>query len=234
MNEQEITRCISKKLITQNNHTDSTFMGAEVTSCSIEPQGVVKATVNQLNGVVGFDRYDPTWQGEVDLHLETTDGEGSSYNYINNYKVEFRGIGFEEPYEIETIDSEDEEIEEMPADWPEVEGLSDEEEETTGGKTTILDASHKTVRLKKGEIFRVLMSEQKASAFSDDIWKITRIIMDGRGIKYSKIYSAAKGNYGVKITNVSLKPGQRVNITIQWQGTLNRFRTTAKVTVIGK
>ncbi len=148
MNETISTRYISKKLITKNENTSSTFLGEKVDNCSITPNGVVKATVNEKRGVVEFSKYDPEWTGEVDFNLETTDAEENKY--INDYKVEFNE-SFAEDEEID-IDEEDddEEIEMIPEeDDDEVETLSDEdEEETTGGATS---TTYKTVYITKGK-----------------------------------------------------------------------------------
>ena len=151
------TRHISKQLITTNGSTDSTFKGTEVTGYSIAPAGVAKATVNQKTGVVSFEKYDPTWSGKVTMSLQTTDGIGSGRDYINDYTVQFNGIGFDDEeqqdgdFYFENLDDDD-----LFDDSEGIEYLSeDEEEDTTGGstgKTTprLVISSTKNLKLKVG------------------------------------------------------------------------------------
>lgn len=201
---EEITRCISKKLITHNDWTESTFKGREVIDCIIEPQGVVKATVNQPRGTVSFERYDSAWEGEVALKLETSDGMGS--NYINNYNVEFQGINAED----------DEEIEE----------LTEEEEEASAG------AANKMISLLRGQSKWITAYDGGGkNGYGWGYYPISIINLSG-WVKVSKGKVRKNGEFvcGVKLTNKS-KSNALAIIQITFKDELSSKKVIRKITV---
>lgn len=126
-----VTRRISKKLITVNEYTDSTFKGIEILNCTITPSGVAKATVNKRKGIVSLEKYDPTWCGKVSLSIEAIDG---NTEYINDYSIHFNGIGFKDTENDTGAEFEDTGSETARYADTDVEPLSDDEEyEISGG-----------------------------------------------------------------------------------------------------
>lgn len=89
LEENKTTRYIAKKLITKNDSIDTTYKGKKVINSSMEPTGMAKATINENNGTIEIEKYDPEWCGEVNLNVEAIDADDSSYCYCNDYTVQF-------------------------------------------------------------------------------------------------------------------------------------------------
>lgn len=120
--EEGTTRYFAKKLITEKDSIDATFKGQKVINASIEPQGVVKAIINEQTGTVEFEKYDPEWCGEISLNLEASDNDELNNQYINDYTVQFLvSNGSGAPMQL---------TQGMPED---IEFLSNEEEEDVEG-----------------------------------------------------------------------------------------------------
>ena len=104
---EEEVMSFSKKLITQTDSADTAFKGEKVINCSIEPKGVCKAQIDEISGVVTFTKYDPTWNGEVHLSLETSDADNEEIHYNNDFTVVFGSEELDDEVQILSEDEED-------------------------------------------------------------------------------------------------------------------------------
>lgn len=106
---EEKVNYVSKSVVTQENETDITFKGNEVINYSIVPEGVAKASINTLKGIVTFEKYDPDWCGEVTLNLETQQGDDSSQHYVHNFSINFESDdaldGFDLYNDVQSLDT---------------------------------------------------------------------------------------------------------------------------------